>query len=87
MLYDLRYNVLSSIYRHSMNYPINSVSIFKPDPSKSSPIFNRSKSSSLMAAIASGGPNYELSLLNMESGDIEYLMTTDEEGNGLGVGA
>jgi hypothetical protein len=78
MLYDLRYNTLSSVYKHSMRYPINSLSIFKPD-THSHPVFNRSKSTSPMVVVAAGGPSYELSLLNLETGDTEYLMIAEDE--------
>jgi hypothetical protein len=31
-----------------------------------------------MILVAAGGPNYELSLLNLETGNIEYLMCSEE---------
>ena len=31
-----------------------------------------------MALVASGGPSYELSLLNLDTGNIEYLMSVNE---------
>ena len=30
MVYDIRYNMVSSSYKHSHKYPINSVATFKP---------------------------------------------------------
>lgn len=30
-----------------------------------------------MVLVASGGPSYELSLVNLDSGNIEYFMTTN----------
>ena len=32
-----------------------------------------------MAVIASGGPNYEVSLLNLETGNIEYLISAGDD--------
>lgn len=31
-----------------------------------------------MALVAAGGPTYELSLLNLETGNVEILMTVDD---------
>lgn len=32
-----------------------------------------------MALVAAGGPTYELSLLNLDSGNIEILMSANED--------
>jgi len=68
MVYDIRVGLVSSAYKHNMKYPINSVATFRPP---SSGVYNRSTASSPMVMVASGGPGYELSLLNLDSGNIE----------------
>ena len=37
-----------------------------------------------MALVASGGAGYELSLLNLETGNVEILMTVDDRKSKLG---
>ena len=41
-------------------------------------MYNRSTATSPMALVAAGGPTYELSLLNLETGSVEILMTVDD---------
>ena len=74
MVYDVRFNVVSTAYKHSQKYPINSLAAFRPEKL----MYNRSTATSPMALVAAGGPVYELSLLNLETGNIEILMTVDE---------
>ena len=74
MVYDVRFNVVSTAYKHSQKYPINSLAAFRPDKA----MYNRSTATSPMALVAAGGPDYELSLLNLETGNIEIRMTVDE---------
>ena len=76
MVYDIRYNMVSSTYKHSQKYPINSIATFKPQLSNNS--YNRSPANSPMALIASGSPSYELSLMNLDNGNIEILMSVNE---------
>ena len=75
MVYDLRFNVVSTAYKHSQKWPINSVATFRPAEGR---MYNRSTATSPMALVAAGGANYELSLLNLETGNIEILMKVDE---------
>jgi len=41
-------------------------------------MYNRSTATSPMALVATGGAGYELSLLNLETGNVEILMTVDD---------
>ena len=76
MVYDLRFNVVSTAYKHSQKYPINSVAAFRP--SQEANMYNKSTPTSPMALVATGGAGYELSLLNLETGNVEILMTVDD---------
>lgn len=79
MVYDIRFDTVSSSFKHSMKYPINSIANFKPAiTSGGSQVYNRCTAKSPMALVASGGPQYELSLLDLESGNIEILMAVNE---------
>ena len=82
MVYDVRFNVVSTAYKHSQKYPIKSIATFRPAEGKK---YNRSTATSPMALVAAGGPAYELSLLNLETGNIEILMTVDEGNQGSDV--
>lgn len=77
MVYDIRFNVVSTSFKHNQKYPINSIATFKPS-STSGATFNRGTAQSPMALVAAGGPTYELSLLNLDSGNIEILMSVNE---------
>ncbi len=79
LVYDIRYNVVSSYYKHIQRSPINSIAAFSPP--KSSTLYNRSDYSSPMALISSGASNYELSLLNLATSDVEILLTVDDRKN------
>ena len=76
MVYDVRFDLVSTCYKHSQKYPINSIATFKPNLQAVN--YNRSNTSSPMALISSGAPSYELSLLNLDTGNIEILMTVNE---------
>lgn len=82
MVYDIRYNTISSAYKHNHSYPINSLAVFKPleqydydsqnSDYKLKKFYNRSCHTSPMVMVAAGGPSFEMSLLNLETGQIEY---------------
>ncbi len=76
MIYDVRYNVVSSYEKHFSKVPINSVAPFAPG--KSSLNFNRSDCTSPMMLISAGSANYEVSLLNLETSNVEVLLTVDD---------
>jgi hypothetical protein len=48
MIYDLRYNLTSAIYRHHMNYPILALATSKTKESAST-------------LVSTGGPTFEVS--------------------------
>ena len=89
MVYDIRFNMVSTALIHSLKYPIHSIASFNPDPEaglksgqkqlypENKLSFNQSSPKAPMALISSGGPSYEVTLLNLERGDIEYLFTFD----------
>jgi hypothetical protein len=94
MVYDIRYSMVSSSYKHSQKYPINSVATFKPQLLKQirknpddienkkwklgAESYNRSMYNSPMAMIATGSKSYELALTNLDNGFIEKLYTVRE---------
>lgn len=82
MVYDVRFNIVSTAYKHSMKYPINSIACFNPQklPEYCLSNFSGDPSSgrSPMALISTGGPSYELTLLNLETGNIECLLSCDD---------
>jgi len=63
MVYDIRYSLVSSLYRHNMNYPILSMATYKRGTDQEYP----------SALISAGGPSHEMSQLNMETGVVETL--------------
>ena len=63
MVYDIRYNVVSSVYRHNMNYPILALATYKAHENQVSPT----------ALVSAGGPNHEVSQLNLDTGIVETL--------------
>ena len=77
MIYDVRYNLIASHYKHSSRAPINSIASF--NPSISSYRFNRADHNSPMALVSSGTSNYEVSLLNLETSDVEILLSVDDK--------
>lgn len=74
MVYDIRYNVVSSMFSHNMHYPILAMATYKKGDSRNAPL----------ALVSAGGPMHELSSLNLESGLVETLFrctspTTDNK--------
>ena len=63
MVYDIRYNVISSLYRHNMNYPILAIATYKRNEDQVYPT----------ALVSAGGPSHEMSQLNLETGIVETL--------------
>jgi len=76
MIYDIRYNVVSSYEKHFSRAPINSVAAFSPGRSAIS--VNRSDYTSPMMLVSAGSQNYEVSLLNLETSNVEVLLTVDD---------
>jgi len=79
LVYDVRYNLVSSFYKHASKSPINSIAAF--NPGKGPYTFNRSDYTSPMALVSAGSQNYEVSLLNLATGDVEVLLTVDDKKN------
>ena len=74
MVYDIRYNVVSSMFSHNMHYPILAMATYKKGDNRDAPL----------ALVSAGGPMHELSSLNLESGLVETLFrctspTTDNK--------
>ena len=74
MVYDIRYSVISAMYHHNMHYPILAMSTYKKGDERNAPL----------ALVSAGGPQHELSSLNLESGLVETLFrcatpTSDRE--------
>lgn len=81
MVYDVRYNMLSSQYKHFTRAPINSLACFHPPKHMTNLTLNKSDATSPLILISSGGANYELSLLNLETNSVEVLLTVDDRKN------
>lgn len=73
MMYDIRYNVVSTEYQHSERYPINSIACYKPQ------FMDKQSKLPPMAMIAAGGPVYELSMLNLETGDVQFHIAVNDD--------
>jgi hypothetical protein len=74
MVFDIRYNCISALYHHNMHYPILAMATYKKGDDRNAPL----------ALVSAGGPLYELSSLNLESGLVETLFrcvtpTSDRE--------
>jgi hypothetical protein len=78
MIYDLRYNLMSQQYKHFTRAPVTSLATFKPQFGANNLTLNKSDVSSPMALISTGSQNYELSLLNLDTGSVEVLLTVDD---------
>ena len=63
MVYDIRYNVISSLYRHNMNYPVLALATYKANENQVQPT----------ALVSAGGPSHEVSQLNLDTGVVETL--------------
>ena len=84
MIYDVRYNVISSYEKHFTRAPINSIAAFNPGKVNLGNL-NRSDFSSPMMLISSGTSNYEISLLNLETSEVDILLSVDDKKNKEGV--
>ena len=62
-VYDIRYSVISSMYSHNMHFPIMAMATYSKGGDKSPPL----------ALVSAGGPQHELSALNLETGMVETL--------------
>jgi hypothetical protein len=78
MVYDVRYNTISSQYKHYMRAPISSIANFHPSLFSGNLTLNRSEVSSPMLLVATGNSQFELSLFNLETSAVEVLMTIDD---------
>lgn len=76
MVYDIRFNMVSSSFKHNQKHPITSIATFKPQDQ--SFYYNRSTAQNPLALVASGGTSYELALLNLDTGHTEYIMQVNE---------
>ena len=63
MVYDVRYNEISTMFHHNMYYPILAMATYKKGDEKGSPL----------TLISAGGPQHELASLNLETGIVETL--------------
>lgn len=79
-IYDIRYSVVSSYYKHITRAPINSIAAFHPSRTNLNAPYtiNKCEYFSPMALVASGSSNYELSLVNLQTSDVEVLLTVDD---------
>jgi hypothetical protein len=64
MLYDLRFNLVSNVYKHSCKVPIYSLAPFIPHKNHTFPFLKSNHQSPLMF-VGSGAQNHEVSLLNL----------------------
>jgi hypothetical protein len=78
MIYDVRYNLISSQLKHFMRAPISSISTFNPNPYLGNLSLNRSDTNSPLLLVATGNSQYELSLVNLETASVEVLLTVDD---------
>lgn len=76
MIYDIRYNVIASYEKHFSRAPINSVAPFSPGRGNFN--LNRVDYSSPLMLVSAGTSNYEVSLLNLATSDVEILLTVDD---------
>jgi hypothetical protein len=60
MVYDIRFNVVSTTYQHTDKYPITSIATYRDVDHVGIPTM----------IIAAGGPTFELSILNLETGNV-----------------
>lgn len=72
LVYDVRYNLVASQFRHNLNNPVLALSqVYRPSHSKGSPTPG-------YALVSSGFSNYELSQLNLETGKLERYFRSSE---------
>jgi|LauGreDrversion4_2_1035121.scaffolds.fasta_scaffold560419_2 hypothetical protein len=77
MVYDVRYNTMAQQYKHYTRAPVNSLASFRPNPASSLNL-NKSDATSPMLIVSTGAANYEVSLLNLETGSVEVLLAVDD---------
>ena len=63
LVYDIRYSLVSAMFHHNMHYPIMAMATYRKGGDKNSPL----------ALVSAGGPQHELSALNLENGLVETL--------------
>lgn len=80
MTYDIRYSLVSSMFRHNLNNPILSLSqLYRPQTVTGLPqMYQRTTSNAGYALISSGCSQYELAQLNLETGKIERFYRSSE---------
>ena len=73
-LYDMRFSIISNVYKHTKDSPILSLSPYVPDPQLQ---FNWRRSTPLspLLLVSAGGENMEVTLFNMERNEYEILFT------------
>jgi len=80
LVYDIRFNTLSNIIKHQQRVPINSVEAFVPSRSYQLGL-SKGDNNSPLAVVGAGSSTYEVTLLNLESGEVEFLLTVDDSRN------
>ena len=60
MVYDVRFNIVSTTYQHSEKYPICSIATYRDTENITVP----------QLMIASGSSNFEISTLNLDTGNV-----------------
>jgi len=63
LVFDIRYNIISTMFHHNMHYPIMAMATYKKGSERNAPI----------ALVSAGGPQHEVSALNLETGLVETL--------------
>lgn len=84
-LYDVRYNIAVSHSKQNNRAPILSMATIHCPSTRSQLNFNRSDTHSPLLLISSGTTNYQVSLLNLATQDVEILLTVDDKRNKEGV--
>lgn len=71
MVYDVRYNLTSALYKHDMNYPVLAMATSRPKDGKPSTL------------VSTGGPVFEMSQVDLETGAVEILFRCVDSKNGV----
>jgi hypothetical protein len=71
MVYDVRYNLTSALYKHNMNYPVLALAT------------SHVKNCAPFSLVSSGGPIFEMSQLNLETGAVEALFRCNDVKTGV----
>lgn len=61
MVYDIRYNLTSAVYKHHMGFPVLALATSCPRDMRPTTL------------VSTGGPIFEMSQINLESGVVECL--------------